>query len=170
MADLVETRWTETLRELVGALNSGDAVQARVCATEIETAYQAGALPAQTATVWAAHRAEVAAKLDALDASASAGDALESAMAERAEAEQLLTRLQMMLAHIPAACRHQVGVGTELFQQINALAQAGQLPADLAAIWQTHRQTLLDAGAAANDFADGWNAAYPIVRSELSGD
>jgi len=80
-----------------------------------------------------------------------------------------MLRLRNALAHIPYAARHQKEQATPLFMEIDAAANAGDLPDGLLALWQQHRSTLIAAGTAAQDFADTFDAAYPVVATRPAG-
>lgn len=167
--DLVNQQWSEHVRGLRDALASAQWAEAREHAEALEAAYQAGSLPADLTALWQQHRVAVNETITQGEAAKGDADALADAAEVRAGWEAKLQRLQVMLAHIPAAARHQVQVGTGLFAEIDAAHQAGELPADLAATWEQHRATAVQAGQTATVFADEWDAAYPVFADRLKG-
>ncbi len=82
-----------------------------------------------------------------------------------AEWWEKMRTLRNHLAHVPYAARHQREIALPLFQELDAAYQAGTLPADLRDLWAQHRQSLVDAGQAAREFADGWDADFPVLRT-----
>ena len=72
-----------------------------------------------------------------------------------------MRRLRNILAHVPYAARHQRELATPLFQEIDAAV----LPLGLAELWAEHREALLSAGSSAQNFADQWDADYPVIKT-----
>jgi len=169
MSNLVDQQWSEHVRELRAALQTGEWAVAREHAEALETAYQADGLPADLRTLWEQHRAVVNRTITQGEAAANNVAMLAEAGEARADWETKLQRLQMMLAHIPAAARHQVQVGRKLFQEIDAAYEAGKLPDDLAAIWSEHRSDVIRADHAAISFAEEWDERFPIFADRLKG-
>ncbi|MHA1215908.1 MAG: hypothetical protein ACTSPX_01100 [Candidatus Thorarchaeota archaeon] len=167
MSNLVDQQWSEHVRELRAALQTGEWAAAREHAEALEAAYQADGLPADLRELWQQHRGAVNQAITQGEAAADDVATLAEAGEARANWEEKLQRLQAMLAHIPAAARHQVQVGRELFEEIDAAAQAGELPDDLAAIWAQHRATAVQAGQAATVFADEWDERFPVFADRL---
>lgn len=76
-----------------------------------------------------------------------------------------MIELRNMVAHIPYAARHQRELAVPIYQEIEQAYQNGLLPDDLAALWEKHRQTLIDADQRALDFADSWDADFSLVKT-----
>ena len=69
------------------------------------------------------------------------------------------------MAHVPYAARHQRELAIPLFKEIDEAYQNGELPSGLATIWQANRQALMQAGQRLIEFADQWDADFPILKT-----
>ena len=76
-----------------------------------------------------------------------------------------LKMLRSHLAHVPYAARHQAEISKPLALEIEAAYQADALPDGIRALWEAHRLTANQALARAVDFADLWDADFPVFET-----
>ena len=82
------------------------------------------------------------------------------------DAAEQMRLIQKRMAAVSALARHKKEMAEQEFLKVDQAYQDGNLPAELEALWERHRQTLIEAGSRAEAFANNWDSDFPVIAAD----